>query len=114
MGAVARRGLVHFGARVATMASPRVAPPPKVADKLYHTPQFKAWKAAVIARAGGRCEAVDPGVQRCHKAQPMHRMFADHIEEVRDGGAEFDLDNGQCLCGSHHTAKTAQARAARR
>lgn len=40
-------------------------------------------------------------------------MFADHIKEVRDGGAPYDLMNGQCLCGRHHTIKTTQARAAR-
>jgi nitrite reductase/ring-hydroxylating ferredoxin subunit len=40
-------------------------------------------------------------------------MFADHIVEVKDGGAKFDLANGQCLCGSCHTRKTAAARAQR-
>jgi hypothetical protein len=41
-------------------------------------------------------------------------MFADHIVELNDGGAPFDVANGQCLCGAHHTAKTADARGARR
>jgi hypothetical protein len=41
-------------------------------------------------------------------------MFADHVVEVKDGGALYDVANGKCLCGSHHSAKTAQARAARR
>jgi 5-methylcytosine-specific restriction protein A len=37
-------------------------------------------------------------------------MFADHIVEIKDGGALLDLRNGQCLCGSHHEIKTAQAK----
>ena len=37
-------------------------------------------------------------------------MFADHIVERKDGGADLDPRNGQCLCGRHHTMKTAQTR----
>jgi signal transduction histidine kinase len=40
-------------------------------------------------------------------------MYADHIIELRDGGQPFDLNNGQCLCASHHELKTMQARARR-
>jgi hypothetical protein len=40
-------------------------------------------------------------------------MFADHIREIGDGGAPFDLANGQCLCGAHHTRKTTATRAKR-
>jgi 5-methylcytosine-specific restriction enzyme A len=83
--------------------------PPKVKAEVYTTPQFRAWRAAVVARAGGRCEAVDRGM-RCTKAQPEHRMYSDHIKELRDGGSLLDLNNGQCLCASHHTMKTMQAR----
>ncbi|OYW50928.1 MAG: hypothetical protein B7Z34_03715 [Novosphingobium sp. 12-62-10] len=57
---------------------------------------------------------IDTRRKRCRKAAPDHRMFADHKVEIKDGGAPFDLDNGQCLCGQHHSLKTAQARAARR
>jgi 5-methylcytosine-specific restriction enzyme A len=80
--------------------------PAKRAASIYHTPEYQAWRAAVIERAAGRCE--QPG---CGRREP--RMFADHVIELRDGGAPFDLVNGQCLCGSCHTAKTAAARAAR-
>ena len=91
----------------------RLATPPKVAAADYQSPEHKAWREAVIARAGRRCEAVIDG-KRCWKAEPRHRMFADHIVEIKDGGARLDPDNGQCLCGAHHTAKTAATRAARR
>lgn len=86
---------------------------PKQADPFYLSPEYRAWREAVIARAGRRCEARRDG-WRCTKAEPTHRMFADHIREVSDGGARYDPANGQCLCGSHHTAKTMAARARRR
>lgn len=99
--------------RVAVKDMRRVKPPAKKAASIYQTPEFKAWRAEVIERAEGRCEAVDNG-KRCWKAAPYHRMFADHRIEIKDGGAPFDPANGQCLCGAHHTAKTAAHRAARR
>lgn len=89
---------------------PRVTKPPapKQADPHYVSVEHRAWARAVIARAGGRCQW--PG---CNKAAPEHRMVADHIVELRDGGAPLALGNGQCLCVQHNTLKGAQARAAR-
>lgn len=98
---------------VATLDARRAKPPPKVAEPTYQTAAYRIWREEVIAKAGRQCEEVVGG-RRCTKAEPRHRMFADHIVEVRDGGARFDPSNGQCLCGSHHTAKTARARADRR
>jgi 5-methylcytosine-specific restriction enzyme A len=89
-----------------------VRPPPKVKDPIYNTPAFRAWRAKVVARAGGRCEAMDDG-HRCMKAQPEHRLYADHIVELRDGGSLLDLNNGQCLCYQHHTIKTIAVRTKR-
>lgn len=89
-----------------------VKPEAKTADPFYLTPEYRAWRETVIARAGRRCQATESGL-RCRKAEPASRMFADHVTEVRDGGAPFDAANGQCLCGRHHTLKTTQARAAR-
>lgn len=89
-----------------------IKPAAKKADPFYLTPEYREWREAVISRAGGRCEAVDHGM-RCRKAQPHHRMFADHVHEVSDGGAKYDVANGRCLCGSHHTFKTTKTRADR-
>jgi 5-methylcytosine-specific restriction protein A len=89
-----------------------VKPAPKTVDPFYLTPQYDDWRAKVIANAGGRCQAIENGI-RCWKARPVHRMFADHIVERQDGGALYDLANGQCLCGRHHTLKTLKARAER-
>lgn len=106
--------LPTFKGRIPTVATHRIKLAPKTVDAVYQTPEHRAWRDAVLARAGHRCEARDDRGQRCTKATPLHRMFADHIREIKDGGALHDLENGQCLCGSHHTAKTAQRRADRR
>ena len=100
--------------RITATDTRRVKAPPKKAAAIYHTPEFKTWRAIVIRRAGEQCEAITQQGQRCRKAAPYHRMFADHRIEIKDGGAPFDPANGQCLCGAHHSAKTAQARADRR
>jgi 5-methylcytosine-specific restriction enzyme A len=82
---------------------------PKIKDPFYDTPAFRYWRTLVVARAGGRCEVMVDGY-RCTRATPHHRMYADHIIELRDGGAPLDLNNGQCLCRSHHEIKTVEAR----
>jgi len=64
----------------------------------------------VVKRAGGQCEAIDEQGNRCSKAQPAHRMYADHIVELKDGGSLLNLANGQCFCASHHEIKTAEIR----
>lgn len=102
-----------IGARLKSTDTRKVHALPKTANDLYSSAPYRCWREAVIARAGRRCEEVVNGV-RCTKAEPRHRMFADHKIEVRDGGDLFDPANGKCMCGSHHSAKTAAARAARR
>lgn len=106
--------LAQVGRRLASLDTRTVMPAPKTAQPLYDTSEHRAWRDAVIARAGARCEATTKTGDRCRKAAPAHRMFADHIRELADGGARLDLVNGQCLCGSHHAVKTARERAARR
>ena len=86
--------------------------PPRLMDPVYSTRDFQAWRTIVVERAGYRCEAIDHGF-RCTKARPDHRMYADHIIELRDGGQPFDLNNGRCLCASHHELKTIAVRAKR-
>src|SRR5262245_22684285 len=83
--------------------------PPKVKADIYNTPEFQHWRARVIARAGGRCEAMVQG-HRGGKGRPEHKVYADHVVEIKDKGSMFDINNGQCLCASHHTTKTMQAR----
>lgn len=84
-------------------------PAAKVVDPHYQTAEHRAWRAEVIRRSGGRCQSVT-----CKRhGGAGQRLFADHVKELRDGGAALDPANGQALCGACHTAKTAAARAAR-
>jgi 5-methylcytosine-specific restriction enzyme A len=85
------------------------APEPKRADPHYHTAEHQAWRRTVIARAGGRCQ--DPSCRTPHRTGI--RLFADHVTELRDGGAPTDPGNGRALCGACHTRKTAAERARR-
>jgi len=107
----------HSDTRV-RVAPPRIKPAgfrvpvSRNADPELLTVAHRAWRLAVLRRAGYQCEAIEDGV-RCDKAAPDHRLFADHINERRDGGALFDPANGQCLCGHHHNLKTYAARVER-
>lgn len=83
----------------------KVHPAPKVTDPHYGTQAHKDWVKEVFKRAGGRCQW--PG---CTRSAPESRMFADHVVERKDGGAELDPLNGRLLCGAHHTEKTAAER----
>lgn len=91
---------------LATSDTRAVKPAPKQRASIYSTIEYVEWSKAVIARAGRMCQG--PGCARTGV-----RLFADHIIELRDGGAPFDLVNGQALCGSCHTRKTVAARAIR-
>lgn len=106
------RTLRTIGPKVGTIDTRRVRVPEKRADPELLTPEHRAWRRQVLERAGHRCEWNEGGL-RCQKAAPQHRLFADHIRERSDGGAALDPRNGQCLCGQHHSLKTARARAAR-
>lgn len=98
--------LKTFGPRIKVFDT-RTAKPPaiKVVDDYYDSPEHKAWRLAVLRKAGWQCEMIVDGV-RCHRRHP-ERMFADHIIERRDDPSKaLDIDNGQCLCGAHHSEKT--------
>lgn len=92
--------------RIATLDTSIARVPPKTAAPIYGTPEYAEWRKAVIARAHGRCQG-----RTCTRSGV--RLFADHIVELKDGGAPFDPRNGQALCGSCHTTKTARARSER-
>ncbi|KXV36273.1 HNH endonuclease [Gluconobacter japonicus] len=78
--------------------------PPKTADAFYVSKEWRSLMATILKQRGRVCE-------RCGRTGC--RIFGDHIIELKDGGAKLDPLNVQLLCGSCHTAKTAQARARR-
>ena len=98
-----------LGSRVATLDTAIARPEPKRVDPIYKTPEYESWRAEVIGRAHGRCQ--DPRCQ--HPGRRGMRLFADHVVELKDGGAPFDPSNGLARCGSCHSRKTAEERAKR-
>ncbi len=94
---------------VATADSRTCKPPPKQADAELQTAEHRAWRLAVLNRAGWRCE--ECGKQGGRGSKTV--LYADHIVERRDGGAPLDPANGRCLCASCHVKKTATARGRR-
>jgi 5-methylcytosine-specific restriction protein A len=67
----------------------------------YSTPEWRLARTECLRRAGHTCAQC--GAKRV-------RLLADHITELRDGGAPLDQTNLRCLCWSCHSTKTAAAR----
>jgi 5-methylcytosine-specific restriction protein A len=67
------------------------------------TPQHRAWAAQVKANAQGRCQIQAPGCEGTAD-------HADHILAVTEGGAEYDVSNGQGACTHCHAIKTGEER----
>lgn len=61
----------------------------------------KRWQREVLRRSGGVCQIQGPDCE----GRAVH---ADHIVPVAEGGAEFDVNNGQGACEPDHEAKTAE------
>ncbi|HYF88987.1 HNH endonuclease signature motif containing protein [Azospirillum sp.] len=85
-------------------------PAPKVAERFYASPEWRALRSSLIRQRGRRCE-------RCGKTHeddgaPV-RLIGDHKRERKDGGAELDPANVELMCLACHNAKTAQVRARR-
>lgn len=59
--------------------------------------QHRRWALEVKQRANGYCQA---------KGCMALGNEADHITAILDGGAQYDVRNGQWLCKHHHSTKT--------
>ena len=59
--------------------------------------RHERWRAAILTR--------DPVCMHCHAAPSTQ---ADHIVPISAGGSRWELDNGQGLCASCHSRKTAR------
>ncbi len=104
-GAKART--VSLGAPVRTLGA---APAVKRAADFYGSAEWKALVAKVIKARGRRCQ--DVNCRTPHRGQGR-RIYADHIHELRDGGAPLDERNIFLRCGPCHMRKTAAVREAR-
>lgn len=70
---------------------------------IYQTQEYRRWRAAVIKRCLNRCV-------HCGAPGSRNKLYADHVVEIADGGAPFDVHNGQSLCSPCHGRKTASAK----
>lgn len=71
-------------------------------DPRYNLQRWKQVRARAIAMYGRRC-----AVTGCTSDMTRPRMtHVDHIVEVQDGGAFWDINNVQVVCYAHHTSKT--------
>jgi 5-methylcytosine-specific restriction enzyme A len=86
----------------------KVSPPVKLAEPFYQSREWRDFAALIKRQRGYLCE----GCGKDCKPYPF-TLKADHIIERRDGGADFDPLNVQCLCQGCHNAKTARARGER-
>ncbi len=82
---------------------PRLKNADKVADPFYNSPEWRALASEVKKERGNKCEICGS----------RNRVIADHIKEIRDGGARLDKSNIQLLCTKHHNQKTHAERARR-
>lgn len=104
--AIIPRGVARCGACASAKGRRLAAARPTVAARGYGA-EHRRWRAFVLAR--------DRYCVRCLAAGLIvPAVIADHIVPIRQGGARFDLSNGQGLCVRHGNAKDAASRADRR
>ncbi len=82
----------------------------KKADPFYLSPEWRALMAKLIKQRGRRCE--DSEHDRTKPREGV-RIFGDHVQEIKDGGALLDPTNVMLRCGPCHARKTAEAARAR-
>lgn len=81
----------------------RLAVPPKAADPFYLSRAWRAMAERLKRDRGIVCEgAGHEGPRACAS------VIADHVEEIRDGGARLDPANIMLLCPACHAVKTAR------
>lgn len=72
----------------------------------YQSSAHRQWADDVKKRDGFRC--VD-----CGASGKGVRLIADHVHEIKDGGARLDTNNGQTRCAACSNKKTAMVKALR-
>jgi 5-methylcytosine-specific restriction endonuclease McrA len=73
---------------------------PNAAARGYCDSRHRAWRLAVLVGAGWQCAACG---RICARKGEAH---ADHVLPIAEGGARYEVANGQCLCSSCHSRKT--------
>ena len=95
------------------VAGLRFAEGPKVADQFYVSPEWRLFVQGLkVDRFGhpSNAHCQDP---KCKYPGRGCRVFADHVVEIKDGGARLDPRNIMFRCGSCHTRVTNERKALR-
>lgn len=103
---IRHRRLASLPAGIRTINPKSTSTLSKRTEPFYGTKEWKTFVADLVLRRGYHCE--DPACN-LNGGEPS-RLFADHIHELQDGGAQFDPDNIMLRCGSCHTRKTVEQR----
>ena len=96
----------YMPARIPAHIPPRLGRPRRVDDRPhaaargYCSKAHRAWRQAVLARDAWTCRACG---RVCSGYREAH---ADHVVSIAQGGARYDLANGQTLCVACHAKKT--------
>jgi 5-methylcytosine-specific restriction protein A len=97
--------LQQLPSRIASLPG-RVKALPKVAERFYLSPEWRALLARLKRERGNWCAVCGAGGKGV-------RIIGDHIIERKDGGAELDPANVRLLCLPCHNRKTAAEKAKR-
>ena len=73
---------------------------PNAAARGYCSKSHRAWRKAVLSRAGFQC-------QKCGIILVTGSLHADHVVPINEGGDRYNVENGMALCPSCHSRKTA-------
>lgn len=64
----------------------------------------EVYQSSQWLRLSSQLKRIKPFCERC--GMRGQALYADHIKELKDGGAAFDIANIQILCAPCHGAKT--------
>lgn len=94
--------LAMLGSRVGSVPA-KIRPPIKRADAFYESAQWRALAKAIKSQRGYVCEDC-----ACDGRGREWLIHADHVVEIRDGGAALDPLNIRLRCQGCHNGKTAR------
>ena len=77
---------------------------PNAAARGYCDKAHRAWRQAVLTRDAWTCRGCGRVCDDKREAQ------ADHVRPISQGGARYDVENGQTLCIACHARKTLRER----
>jgi 5-methylcytosine-specific restriction endonuclease McrA len=97
----------HKPARIAARPRRDDTARPSAHERGYCDKRHRAWRRAVLTRDCWQCRTCQ---RVCGGAGEAH---ADHVVPISQGGARYDVANGQTLCLSCHSRKTRREQGSR-